>query len=158
MLQNWCRYQWMGPLSIGIFWICYKSVVWKELPALSDILCIVQDWCRSNRLGDQKDTENGILFATCREDFTRVTGRTQFPLSFCATRWIEDRRVADRLIEIWTQVVKIVDYWGGLGKKKRPSSKSYEHIKKCVAHPLIILKLHFFSYIAGLLEPFLKLY
>ena len=32
-----------------------------------------------------------------REDFTRVTGGTRFPLSFCATRWIEDR-VADRLI------------------------------------------------------------
>ena len=51
-----------------------------------------------------------------REDSTRATGGTQFPLSFCATRWIEDRRVTYRLIEIWTQVVKIVDYWGSLAK------------------------------------------
>ena len=43
-------------------------------------------------------------------------------------------------------------------KKKQPSSHSYNHYKECVTDPLIVAKLHFFSYIAGLLEPFLKLY
>ena len=75
-----------------------------------------------------------------KEDFTRLTGGTKFPLFFCATRWVEDRQVADRLIEIWTQLVKIVDYWGGLAKKKQPSSQSYNHYKECVTDPLIVAK------------------
>ena len=29
-----------------------------------------------------------------REDFTRLTGGTKFPLFFCATRWVGDMQVA----------------------------------------------------------------
>ena len=135
----------LGPCNLHIvhsdFKIGAEATDWEIKKTLKRAFCLLHDT------------------PACREDFTRVTGGTQFPLSFCATRWIEDRRFADRLIEILTQVVKIVDYWGGLGKKKRPSLKSYEHIKTCeLADPLIIVKLHFFSYIAGLLESFLKLY
>ena len=36
-----------------------------------------------------------------RDDYTSVTGSTQFPLYFCTTRWIEDSAVASRLIVIW---------------------------------------------------------
>ena len=32
----------------------------------------------------------------CRDDYTSVTGSPQFPLYFCATRWIEDSAVANR--------------------------------------------------------------
>ena len=35
-----------------------------------------------------------------REDFISVTGEERFSV-FCATHWVEDTVVADRLIEIW---------------------------------------------------------
>ena len=34
-----------------------------------------------------------------RDDFTSVTGGTVFPLYFCEMRWIEGKRVAERLLE-----------------------------------------------------------
>ena len=33
------------------------------------------------------------------DDFTSITGGTVFPLYFCEMRWIEDKRVAERLLE-----------------------------------------------------------
>ena len=43
-----------------------------------------------------------------RDDYISVTGSEMFPLFFCATRWVEDKPVADRLIEIWDNIVNIV--------------------------------------------------
>ena len=36
-----------------------------------------------------------------RDDYQSVTGSSKVPLGFCATRWIEDKPVADRFIELW---------------------------------------------------------
>ena len=35
-----------------------------------------------------------------RDDYTSINGSGTYPLSFCATRWIKDKTVADCL-EIW---------------------------------------------------------
>ena len=43
-----------------------------------------------------------------RDDYQSITGSTTFPLFFCATRWVENKRVAERLIEIWPNVVAVV--------------------------------------------------
>ena len=56
-----------------------------------------------------------------REGFISVTGEERFPLFFCATRWVEDTAVADRLIEIWESITKIVRNRKGLPKSKQPS-------------------------------------
>lgn len=45
-----------------------------------------------------------------RDDYVAVTGETKFPLFFCATRWVEDTAVADRLIEIWDAITKIIRF------------------------------------------------
>ena len=45
-----------------------------------------------------------------RDDFTSITKSSVFPLSFCGTRWVEDKIVADSLSEIWPNIVKIVKY------------------------------------------------
>ena len=45
-----------------------------------------------------------------REDYISITGEGRFPLFFCATRWVEDTVVADRLIKIWDSIIKIVRY------------------------------------------------
>ena len=84
--------------------------------------------------------------------------RTAFPLYFCETRWIEDKFVAECLLEIWPNVTKFVDYYDGLPASKQPSYKSHMKIKNAVSDDFTIAKLHYLSYIAGLLQQFLILY
>jgi len=66
--------------------------------------------------------------------------------------------VSDRLLQVWENVKEVVKFWEKLPKSKRPSSKSYFAVKDAVDDPLIPAKLQFFSYVAGIVEPFLRLY
>ena len=93
-----------------------------------------------------------------REDYESVTGSQTYPLPFCATRWVEDKPVADRLIEIWSCIKQLVNFWNGLVKSKQPSSKSFEVIKSSVRDELLVAKLGFFSYFADFFKPFLTAY
>ena len=52
-----------------------------------------------------------------RDDYVSVSSSDIFPLSFCATRWIEDQIVADRLLSIWDNVVKVIRFWEKKAKK-----------------------------------------
>ena len=52
----------------------------------------------------------------------------------------------------------LVKHWESKPKSKRPSSKSYENLKAAVNDPLTTAKLQFFSFVAGILQPFLKSY
>ena len=90
-----------------------------------------------------------------REDYFNLTGYSKFPLPFVATRWVEDKGVPDRLIELWDNIKKVFDFWEGLAKSKRPKSKSYENVKARISDPLALAKLKFFSFVASLLEPYL---
>ena len=71
---------------------------------------------------------------------------------------MEDKQVADRLVSIWPSIVKIVRFWESLLKYKRPRCKSYPPVVAAVDDPLIVAKLHFFSFIASLMQPFLTKY
>ena len=64
--------------------------------------------------------------------------------------------MAKRLIEIWPNIKRQVKFWQSLPKSKRTSSKSYEIVVEAVADPLVVAKLHFFSYAASLLKPYLN--
>ena len=75
---------------------------------------------------------------------------------FC--RWVEDKPVADRLIQIWPQIISIINFWNSLPRSKQPSSKSYLNLKKSCAAPVCPAKLKFFSFFASMLEPYLRLY
>ena len=61
-----------------------------------------------------------------RDDYVTMTGGSSYPLQFCGTRWIEDEKVAVRLIKIWQNFIKLYDFWDTLTKSKRPSSKLRE--------------------------------
>lgn len=87
-----------------------------------------------------------------------MTGSTDYPLQFCGTRWVEDKKVAEKLIKLWPNMIKLFGYWEGLCASKRPGSKSYKNTKKGIDDPLTVAKLHFFSFVAGLLQPFLKFF
>ena len=73
-------------------------------------------------------------------------------------RWVEDKKVSDRIIEIWPSIVKIVNHWPKLAPSKQPKCKSYEVLKGVVKDPLVVAKLNFFSFLAGHLLPYLTSY
>ena len=74
---------------------------------------------------------------------------------FCETHWVDDRPVADRAVEVWPSVVKCVAYWENLNRSRRPQIKSYEWLVECYSDPLVSVKLHFFSCVASIFEPYL---
>ena len=76
-----------------------------------------------------------------------------FPFS-----WVEDKIAADRVVYIGQNIKSLVKHWESKPKSKRPSSKSYENLKAAVNDPLTTAKLQFFSFVAGILQPFIKSY
>ena len=93
-----------------------------------------------------------------REVFVSVTGTNKYPLFFCSTRWVESKSVADHAIEIWPNIWKLVEFWEKLPPSKRPKSKSFFNVQEAVNDSLKLLKLNFFSFIASLMEPYLRAY
>ena len=87
-----------------------------------------------------------------------MTGSSEYPLHFCGTRWVEDKMVAEKLIKLRPNMIKVFDFWNSLCKSKQPCSKSCKNTKKGTEDPLTVTKLHFFSFVAGLLQPFLKVF
>ena len=73
---------------------------------------------------------------------------------FCAARWIEDVAAADRLIEVWPNIKQIMNFWEKLSKSKQPSNKSHGTSQTAVLDELVIAKLGFFSYLAGMFKHF----
>ena len=87
-----------------------------------------------------------------------LSGPNIFPLFFCATRWVEDRKVAERLLEIWPHISKIVAFWLKLPESQESKCKSFESVKKAFEDELTTVKLSFFSYLASIFQPYLAKY
>lgn len=88
-----------------------------------------------------------------RDDYQSVTDLIKVPLAFCATRWIEDKPVADRFIVLWPNLIKVMEFWKKLRKHKQRKNKSYEYLKNVLQDPLLIEKLEFYSYFSKCLNP-----
>ena len=43
-----------------------------------------------------------------REDYTKMTGSQVFSLQFCGHRWLEDKRVAERAVEMWPSLTTYI--------------------------------------------------
>ena len=41
-----------------------------------------------------------------RDDYETLTGSVTYPMSFCATRWVENRNVADKAVTVWSNIEK----------------------------------------------------
>ena len=93
-----------------------------------------------------------------REDYTSITDSTIFPLNFCATRWVEDDKVAQRALEIWPNVQKYIKEVLKRSKSKQPTSASFATIAKATKDVLLPAKLQVFVYISKVLKPFLVKY
>ena len=93
-----------------------------------------------------------------REDYTTITESTVFPLKFCATRWVEDGRVAERALEIWPNVEKYINHVLKQPKSKQPTSASFSTVEKAMKDVLVPAKLQVFVHISKVLKPFLVRY
>ena len=93
-----------------------------------------------------------------RAHYVSVSGSNIFSLPFCATRWVEDKKVAEQLLEIWSYISKVVAFWLKLLKSKQPKCKSFESVKKAVEDELTTVKPSFFGYLASIFQPFLEKY
>ena len=90
-----------------------------------------------------------------RDVYIKETGSEVFPLHFCKTRWVEDKIVASRVIQIWPDISKVIRHWLSLAKSKQPQNKSFDVLVKHHTDPRMFIKLHFFKFIALILSPFL---
>ena len=94
-----------------------------------------------------------ILQALCKI-FDELPARRDLYL-----RWIEDQPVADGALEVWPSVVSTVKHWLSLSKSKRPkNNKSYDTLVEHHQDLLIPVKVHFFSFIAGILKPYFVIF
>ena len=142
----------------------------KGLPHLLDVgTCSLHTLHGSFKMGIEKSewemkslmkASFNILpdFPARRDDYESVTKYSTFLLLFYTVRWIEDVVVADRLIEVWPNIKQIMNFWEKLPKSKQPSNKSYNTLKTAVLDELVIAKLGFFSYLAGMFKPSLTAY
>ncbi|CAM4573936.1 unnamed protein product [Leuciscus chuanchicus] len=92
-----------------------------------------------------------------REDYTKLTGTSLFPLPFCGHRWVENLPVAERAIEVWT---KLKEYVEAVRRKElpNPGTSSFDTIEAANKDPLILAKLQFFMALSRTFCPFLKKY
>lgn len=89
-----------------------------------------------------------------RSLYTHYSGSDMFPLKFCSVRWLENSKVAQRVVEILSNVKKFID---GVEKDKlQPTSKSYGIVKSAITDELLPAKLMFFHTISTEMEGFLR--
>ena len=43
---------------------------------------------------------------TKRKDYQNIIGSKVYPLPFCGHRWIEDKKAADRGLDVWPNIAK----------------------------------------------------
>ena len=86
-----------------------------------------------------------------REDYTKMTGSEVFPLQFCGHRWLEDKRVAERAVEMWPSLTTYITEILKKPKSQVPTSSSFSTVKSAVLN-----KLEFFMSIAAAMRPYLQ--
>ena len=77
---------------------------------------------------------------------------------FCATRWVEDRPLAVREVEVCGPCVKLIRHYESLSKSKRPKNKFYKRLVSHYTDLLVPVKLQFFVFVATIFEPYLSIF
>ena len=67
-----------------------------------------------------------------REDYTKMTGSEVFPHQFCGCRWLEDKRVAERAVEMWPSLTTYITEILKKPKSQVPTSNSFSTVKSAV--------------------------
>ena len=93
-----------------------------------------------------------------REDFIKMTGTETFPLPFCGHRWLENKQVAERALEIWPHITTYIRETLKKPKSQVPTSNSFKTVNSAIQDPLLRAKLAFFASTAGLMQPYLQVF
>ena len=93
-----------------------------------------------------------------REDYESVSGSTKYPLLYFATRRVENKLVAEAMIEVWPNLIKLINFWTSIPNSKPPTCKNYGNVCDAVKDPFMISKLMFFSFVCGLVELYLNVF
>ena len=62
------------------------------------------------------------------------------------------------MIELWPNLIKLINFWTSLPKSKQPTCKGYGKVCDAVKDPFMISKLTLFSFVCGLVELYLKVF
>ena len=93
-----------------------------------------------------------------REDYSAITGSNKFPLPFCGNRQVEDKKVAERALQIWPDAMVYIKETLKKPEGEVPVSYCFTAIKSAVQDCLITAKLEFFVSTASIMEPFLLIF
>ena len=85
-----------------------------------------------------------------------MTGSQVFPLQFCGHRWLEDKRVAERAVEMWPSLTIYITEILKKPKSQVPTSSSFSTVKSAILNKLTTAKLEFFMSIASAMRPYLQ--
>lgn len=88
-----------------------------------------------------------------RADYTKFSGSIIFPLKFCAIRWVENFKVAERALIILPNIRKYVE--GVKEINKVPACNSFEIVNSALKDKLLPAKLAFCQSLSSEVEPFL---
>ena len=78
-------------------------------------------------------------------------------MPFCDHRWIEDKKVAERALQIWPHIITYICETLKKSKSQIPTSSSFSTLRSAVLDKLITAKLEFFVSVAALPKPYLEI-
>ena len=93
-----------------------------------------------------------------REDYQNFTGSKVFPPPFCRHRWIEDKKLLHRALDVWSNTAKYVNETLKKPKTKISGSHSFVTLRTAVQDGLIVVKLQFFSSTVTIMMPYLQVF
>ena len=91
-----------------------------------------------------------------KEDYTKMTGSEVFPLQFCGHRWLENKRVAERAVEMWPSLTTYITEILKKLKSQVLTSSSFSTVKSAVLNKLTTAKLEFFMSVTAAVGPYLQ--
>ena len=127
----------------------------------------VVPWCFSqwnveDKLGNRQcaqGTAQPFQWVSSQEGrFHQLTGTEAFPLPFCGHRWLENKQVAERALEIWPHITTYIRETLKKPKSQVPTSNTFKTVNSAVQDPLLRAKLAFFASTAGLMQPYLQVF
>ena len=87
-----------------------------------------------------------------------MTGSEVFPLQFCGHRWLEDKRVAEKAVEMWPSLTTSITEMLKKTKSQVPTSISFSNVRSAVLNKSTSTKLEFFMSIAAAMRPYLQIF
>ena len=76
----------------------------------------------------------------------------------CGHRWLEDKKVADRALEIWSHITTYISEILKKLKHKIPATSSFVTVRSAVHDQLMPAKLAFFASTASIMLPYLQIF